>query len=129
MKDKLYSRKDITLLFLISRRVIEGYEKVGLIKPTGYDKYSNNLYDFNTVSRIGYIRLYQLMGFKLKEIYNFIDKPINSNRQLFTNQINSFNKEINKFNELIKVTNDLLNGKDKEDNEWIFKQYKNNNLD
>jgi len=124
--NRQYSRKDITLLFSISRRIIEGYEKQGLIKPTGHDKYLNNLYDLNTINRIGYIRLYQLMGFKLKEIKEFIDKPINDNKKLLNSQVINLKSDVRRSKALIEVINELINEKDKGDKDWIIKKFKSN---
>ena len=71
--DAFFYRRDIMDRFRISRRVIEGYEKLGLVIPSSHDDRGALLYDGDTVRRIGFIRLCQNMGFELKEIEEFID--------------------------------------------------------
>lgn len=51
-----------------TRRVIQGYEKEGLIKHTGKNKYGYLMYNEEQVRKIAYIRYLQLNGLTLKEI-------------------------------------------------------------
>ena len=59
----------------VSRRAVQGYEKLGLVKPSARNKYGHLLYDANTRKRISIIKDYQRLGFSLKEIENLIDAP------------------------------------------------------
>lgn len=59
----------------ISRRAIQGYEKNGLVKPTGRTIRGYLLYDEAAVKRIREIKLYQKMGFQIREIKELIDAP------------------------------------------------------
>ena len=43
-----------------TRRVIQGYEKEGLIKHVGKNKYGYLLYDSEQIKKIAYIRYLQL---------------------------------------------------------------------
>lgn len=52
----------------VSRKVIQGYEKHGLISPCGKDKYGHLIYDAKTIETIIMIRFYQKLGFLIKEI-------------------------------------------------------------
>ena len=52
----------------VSRRVVQGYEKVGLVVSSGKNKYGNLLYDEVAVEKIHCIKQYQDFGFKVKEI-------------------------------------------------------------
>lgn len=52
----------------VSRRVIQGYEKVKLISPCSKNNRGYLLYDDSTVERVMKIRLYQRFGFQIKEI-------------------------------------------------------------
>ena len=58
----------------ISRKVVQGYEKHGLVKPCGKDKNGHLIYDDKTISRITRIRFLQNLGFSLKEIEGIVDK-------------------------------------------------------
>ena len=51
-----------------TRRVIQGYEKEGLIKHVGKNKYGYLLYDSEQIKKIAYIRYLQLNGLTLKAI-------------------------------------------------------------
>ena len=57
----------------VIRRAIQGYEKVGLVKPTEKNKYRHLLYDKNAINKILEIKQYQDFGFSIKEIQNHQD--------------------------------------------------------
>lgn len=59
----------------VSRRAIQGYEKMGLVSAVGKNKYGHLLYDSAGVQRIKTIRFYQQIGFSLKEIQTLLDAP------------------------------------------------------
>lgn len=52
----------------VSRRAIQGYEKVELVVSSGKNKYGYLLYDETEVEKIRRIKQYQDFGFKVKEI-------------------------------------------------------------
>ena len=52
----------------LSRKVIQGYEKHGLIRSCGKDRYGHLVYDRSSIERIIEIRFYQKLGFSVKEI-------------------------------------------------------------
>ena len=56
-----------------SRRTIQGYEKAGLVAPSGKNKYGHLLYGELEQERIRLIRFYQQQGFSLKEIKRLFD--------------------------------------------------------
>lgn len=59
----------------ISRRTVQGYEKWGLLSPTGRNKYGHLLYNQTAKERIETIRFYQQAGFALKDLKELIDAP------------------------------------------------------
>ena len=59
----------------VSRRAIQGYEKTGLVVASGKNKYGHLLYDAEAEERIRRIKLYQQLGFRLKEIKEIMDAP------------------------------------------------------
>lgn len=59
----------------LSRRTIQGYEKAGLVAPSGRNKYGHLLYSKPEQERIQLIRFYQQMGFPLKEIKSLLEAP------------------------------------------------------
>lgn len=65
--------REVCDTFGVSRRAIQGYEKVGLITPSGKNERGYLLYDGKAQARIKQIRLFQRIGFSLKEIGEIID--------------------------------------------------------
>ena len=57
----------------LSRRAIQGYEKAGLVAPSGKNKYGHLLYGEAELERIQLIQFYQQVGFSLKEIKSLLD--------------------------------------------------------
>lgn len=59
----------------VSRRAVQGYEKAGLVSASGKTNRGYLIYDEETQDRIQQIRLYQQLGFSIKEIKEIIDAP------------------------------------------------------
>lgn len=59
----------------VTRRGLQWYEAIGLIKPSGHNIRGYLLYDEETINRIKKIRLFQEFGFPVKEIAHIIDAP------------------------------------------------------
>ena len=59
----------------VTRRAVQGYEKAGLVQASGRTKRGYLLYNEETQERIRQIRLYQQLGFSIKEITEIIDAP------------------------------------------------------
>ena len=57
----------------ISRRTVQGYEKAGLVAPSGKNKYGYLLYGAAERERIRLIHFYQKMEFRLKDIKELMD--------------------------------------------------------
>lgn len=57
----------------VSRRAVQGYEKMGLVAPSGKNKYGHLLYGEPERERIRLVRFYQQLGFPLKEIKELLD--------------------------------------------------------
>jgi len=81
MKKEL-SLREIRNTLGLSRRVIQGYEEYGLVKPSSRNKYGHLLYDQETVRRMAYIRFLQDLGLELKEIAEVIDIPTEEMKKL-----------------------------------------------
>ena len=59
----------------VSRRAVQGYEKLNLVTPTGKNERGYLLYDTNAQRRIARIKMFQDFGFALKDIKVIIDAP------------------------------------------------------
>ena len=113
MEKELYHRKDIVKEFHISRRIIENYERLQLIKNSSKDKMGYYLYDKDTVKMIGQIRFLQLLGIRLEQIKEIIQKN-NSNyeKQIINKRINCLKEQPKRINKLITAAKLYLDDKD-----------------
>lgn len=85
----------------VSRRAIQGYEKVGLVVATDRNKYGYLLYDKKERQRIERIKLYQRLGFTIKEIGEFIDAPNFIVKKILERQVEKLKEEQKKIDTLI----------------------------
>ena len=70
---------EVSKLTGVSIRTLQYYDKIGLLKPTGYTESGYRLYDDIALERLQQILLYKELKFSLKEIKQIIDSP-NFNR-------------------------------------------------
>lgn len=127
MHGNLYHRKDIEKRFHITRRIIENYEKLGLIKHNNKDKMGYYLYDEETIKRIGQIRLLQLLGLSLVEVKEIVYRKDNKyEKEVIMERINYLKEQPKRINKLIKAANLYLENKndflEKEIIKSIYKQ-------
>ena len=85
-----------------SRRVIQGYEKAGLIKPAGKNKYGHLLYDDEAFERVKKIRFLQQLGFKLREIKELIDAPGEVMKEALKRRLEELESEKERLAQLIQ---------------------------
>ena len=104
------SLSEVCKKYGFTRRVIQGYEKEGLIKHTSKNKYGHLMYNEKEVKKIAYIRYLQMNGMTLKEISLFLKAE--SNKLISTSLLKQSNsklkKEINRLNKLIKKNNMII---------------------
>lgn len=79
--------REVCAKYKVSRRAVQGYEKAGMVKSIGKNKMGYLLYDAATQERIGIIRMYQEMGFSVREIKEIIDAPKISTIPILENQM------------------------------------------
>ena len=63
---KTRTLSQVCSLLEISRRAVQGYEKAGLVKATGKNKYEYIHYDDATQQKIKLIKIIQKLGFNVK---------------------------------------------------------------
>ncbi len=95
----------------VSRRAVQGYEKAGMVKATGKNKMGYLLYDAAAQERIGTIRMYQKIGFSIKEIKEIIDAPRIDIIPILENQMKKLEKERQKIEEQIEILYALIQEK------------------
>ena len=93
--------KEIQKNLGVSRRAVQGYEKAGLVAPTGRNRFGHLLYDEEACERIRRIKWYQNLGFTVKEIGEMIDAPENSIKPLLEQQLKIMLRKQKEFEELI----------------------------
>lgn len=92
----------------VSRRAVQGFEKAGLVSATGRTERGYLLYDVTSQERIKQIKLYQQLGFKIKEIKNILDAPSNILKHAIENRISELKKEGKQIEGLIDKAYALL---------------------
>ncbi len=86
----------------VSRRAIQGYEKLGLILASGKNDRGHLLYDAKTRERIKTIKFYQQLGFSLKEISAIIDAPNEVLKEALETQVQKLQEESEYMEQLIR---------------------------
>ncbi len=86
--------REIGNTFGVSRRAVQGYEKVGLISASGKNERGHLLYDEVSQERIRRIKLFQQMGFTVKEIRDIIDAPDDILKAVLENQAKKMKEQI-----------------------------------
>ena len=98
----------------ITRRAIQGYEEMGLVRASDKNKYGYLLYGENELKRIEKIKLYQEFGFKLKEIKELIDAPNHIVKTALERRGEKLKEEQEKLNTLILQAEALIKELSKE---------------
>lgn len=70
---KYMTLREVCNDFGVSRRALQGYEKANLVSASGKNERGYLLYDEDSQERIKRIKLFQQMGFTIKEIKELID--------------------------------------------------------
>ena len=113
----------------LSRRAIQGYEQFGLVKPAGKTKYGYLLYDEDTVYKILFIKHLQNIGFTLREITTFIDKPNDVIKEKLKEKIPELESNISKTKDLLSYSKKIIKLLDQEDyKEQIYQITKKENV-
>lgn len=98
----------------ITRRAIQGYEEIGLVRASDKNKYGYLLYGECEVRRIEKIKMYQEFGFKLKEIKYIIDAPNSIVKAALERRVEELKEERKKLNTLISQAEALIKELSKE---------------
>lgn len=93
----------------VSRRAVQGYENAGLVSATSKNTRGYLLYNEMAQERIKRIRLFQNMGFSIKEIQEFIDGPNHVLKKALIKRERELKGEVNQKKKMIKVIRKMLN--------------------
>lgn len=92
----------------ISRRTVQGYEKAGLVAPSGKNKYGYLLYGETERERIRLIRFYQKMEFRLREIKELMDADDSIKKEAFQVKILVLEEKQMDLQELIRQAREYI---------------------
>lgn len=105
MKQKLHQ---VCAELNISRRTIQGYEKEGLVSPSGKNKYGHLLYGEAERERIRLVRFYQQVGFPLKEIKALMEAPVPIRKAALERKEGELESECLRLQELIRQVKEYI---------------------
>lgn len=100
--------REICVAAGVTRRAVQGYEKAGLVAPTGRTARGYLLYDINSQERIKLIRLYQQLGFSIKDIKRIIDASTEVKREALEKRIQILKEEGENIDNLIERAYELI---------------------
>lgn len=105
--------KDMTLrevcnIAKVTRRAVQGYEKAGLVSATGKNERGYLLYDVNSQERIKQIKLFQRLGFSIREITYIIDAPNNILKSALEEKLKKLREKRENMEMLIDKANELI---------------------
>ena len=92
----------------ISRRAVQGYEKARLVSATGETESGYLLYNDFAKERIRQIKLFQDMGFSIKEIQAMIDAPSDIKRAALMQRKEKLNEDIQHNIAIIAIIQEML---------------------
>ncbi len=76
-KRNLKSLREVCKITGVSRRALQGYNEIGLLEPTEIGKSSGYwYYDDAAIMKLMTIQVFSEVGYKRKEIKEFIDEPL-----------------------------------------------------
>lgn len=92
----------------VSRRAVQGYEKAGLVSATGKNERGYLLYDASTRERIERIKLFQQLGFSIREIKGIIDAPSDVLKPALEEQVEKLKEDSENIELLIEKAYSLI---------------------
>lgn len=91
-----------------SRRAIQGYESAGLVTPTGKNDRGHLIYSELMQDRIRKIKLYQDLGFSIKEIVEIIEAPPHILKPALESRLEGLQSEATNMQTKIKIIKELI---------------------
>ena len=92
----------------VSRRAVQGYEKAGLVQPSGRNERGWLLYDSAAQELIRTIRTYQRFGFPVKEIRLLLSLPPEGVKERLTAQKSLLETERAELEEALSLLNEWI---------------------
>jgi len=92
----------------VTRRAVQGYEKAGLVTPSGHNKRGYLLYDANAQARIEQIKEYQDMGFTIKEIKRLMDAPNETLKEILYQRVIKLQEQKLQLEKVINLAEEII---------------------
>ena len=92
----------------VSRRAVQGYENAGLVSPSGHNERGYLLYDEMAQKRIKLIKMYQDMGFTIKEIKSIIDGPTEDLKRMLCQKIVKLQEQKEQLEKVIHLAEKMI---------------------
>ena len=100
--------REVCRIIGVSRRAVQGYEKAKLVSATNRTSSGYLLYDDSARERIRRIKLFQEMGFSIKEIQIIIDGPSEVVKSALLERKAQLNTDINHASTMIIIIQEML---------------------
>ncbi len=100
--------REVCVMLHLSRRAIQGYEEMGLVKPSSRNKYGHLLYDEKAVGRIAGIQFCQKIGLSLKEISSLTEKDPEAICQILGAHMTTLTLKATELEEMITKTGEVI---------------------
>lgn len=91
----------------VSARTLQYYDKIGLLKPTGYTKSGYRLYGNGALERLQQILLFRELEFSLKEIKKILSNPDFNRDKALEQQINLLTMKKERLEHLISFAREI----------------------
>lgn len=100
--------REVCILTGVSRRAIQGYEKAGLVHSKERNERGHLLYDNEAKEKIELIKLFQQLGFSIKEIQLLIESPKHDLKSMIENRIMKLNERKAEIDRLIEKAYQII---------------------
>lgn len=100
--------REVCEMTKVSRRAIQGYEQAGLVVASARTERGYLLYDERTQQRIQQIKLFQDLGFSVKEIAGIIEAPKDELKSALETKISMLQEKGEKIEVLIIKAKKLI---------------------
>ena len=100
--------REVCELVGVTRRMIQGYEKAGLVVATGKNLYGYLLYGEKEIERIKLIKMYRDFGFSTKEVKLLFVSSKDKYKELMMKRLWEMKKEMLELKMNIAKVEDIL---------------------
>lgn len=94
----------------VSRRTLQYYDEIGLLKPCSVTKAGYRQYDDDNMLRLWFILFYKELGFALEDIHVILDYPKEKSRQLMEEQKRIIQAKQEQLQNMIHTIEHILKG-------------------